>query len=282
MNYSVSKDKILSSSLSPHKRYCTGYRGEGPYISTLVMGVGAFKKSFSHPGSDCLDKIVAYDRAEIDGAYIGQINMSLVSSFIGPQGLIWGYDVAKEEGIDLPSFLKKEELDLFKQQEIEIKNGKNLRKAGRALFGSVDKKHFPFLPGTHVPCAGKFNPDSGPGVLYGAIAIGIPEDRNKAACLLMEDVGKIEGVSELEASLKSRILLDTAKSVIEVGKNQKVRYKEIFVDLALKQVERDEMGCVLVAMPYLHLAQKAFTRELPDQTLKEWSGQVNNFFLGAQ
>lgn len=279
MNTSFEKRELLNSALSPYDKYCTGYRGKGPYICTLVIGVGTFKKSFSHPGSEGLDKIVAYDKAEVDEAYIGQINMSLVSSFIGPHGLIWGHDLAKKEGISLPSFFNGEDLKYFEEEGIKIRNGKNLREAGRALLGNGKRKHFPFLPGTHVPCAGKFNPQSGPGILYGVIAIGIPEDRKTAACLLMEDVGKIEGVSVLESSLKSRIALDTVKSVIEVGKNQKVEYKEIFVDLSFKQVKRDEMGCVLVAMPYFHLAKKAYTKELLTQSLEEWYNKTNTLFL---
>jgi len=154
-----------------------------------------------------------------------------------------------------------------------------LREAGQALFGKVEERHFPFLPGTHVPCAGKFNPGSGPGVLYGAIAIAIPEDRKTAACLLMEDIGRIEGVSDMEPSLKARIVLDTARSAIEVGKNQRVKFKEIFVDLSSKHVQRDEIGCVLVAMPYLHLAKKAFTKNLLNQSLEEWYSEASDLFL---
>ena len=46
-----------------------------------------------------LDDIVAYDRAEANDAYIGQINMETASSFCGIAGQVWGYDLATADAI---------------------------------------------------------------------------------------------------------------------------------------------------------------------------------------
>jgi len=91
-----------------------GYLGQGGYLTALIMGFGSFPKTFSHKGSEVLDSVLAYDRAEVEDIYLGQINMSLVSSFSGPEGLIWGYDCARKaeeawspKSIKLPADLQE-------------------------------------------------------------------------------------------------------------------------------------------------------------------------------
>jgi len=282
MTISFSKEEIIKTALSPYDYYCTGYPGKGNYFTALVMAIGTFKKSFSHSGSDILDKIVAYDRAEVDETYIGQINMSLVSSFCGPQGLIWGYDIARKEDNSLIFFSSNFQRNLKELKGIKIKNGKNLRKAALALFGTNKERHFPFLPGTHVPCAGRIYPKSGPTILYGTIAIGIPENRKRAACVIMEDVGEIIVESRITRSIKEKLMLNAVKSVIEIAKNQKVRYREIFVDFIARKIESDEMGCVLIAVPYFLLAKKAFDERLPSQSLEKWIENTRRYWLCNQ
>jgi len=276
MKVNFSKNKILESAISPFEEYCVGYSGQGSYLTALVMGIESFKETFSHPGSKKLDSILAYDKAEVSGAYIGQINMSVVSSFCGPQGLIWGYDIAKKEDLK-PPFLSEKNLKKF--EGIKIKNGENLREAAKALFGTNDRRHFPFLPGTHVPCALKVHYKLGPTHLYGTAAIGIPEDRSKAACLFMEDVGEIIDKEESINSVKERIYFNTVQSIIEIGKQQKVRYKEIFINLISKKIDKGEMGCVLVTIPYFQLAEKAFNERLTEQSLSDWAQYSQKYFL---
>lgn len=272
-----SKNEIISSSLSPYDNYCVGYAGKGGYFTALAMGIGRFKKTFTHLGSRILDAIIAYDRAEIADSYLGQINMQIVSSFCGPQGIIWGYDVASPKEINTPLQLQEARHREIKQTK--IKSGEFLRKAATALWGTNDARHFPFLPGTHVPCAGRFQIIEGPGHLYAGIGIGIPEDRARNACLLMEDVGIL---SQISHSIKEKILLDLAQSVLEVGRNQKIVYKEIFVDFVNREIKGDEIGCALVVMPYFHLAKKAFHKNLAQQTLEEWIQNSETHFLSNQ
>jgi len=150
------------------------------------------------------------------------------------------------------------------------------------LFGTNEERHFPLLPGSHVPCAGRFYIKSGPAILYGAIAIGIPKNREKMACLLMEDAGEIIGSGGALEALKEKIMSNLVKSVIKVGKNQKVEYQEIFVDFVHKKIASNEIGCALVSMPYFLLAKKAFTEKLIEQGLEEWQRITKKYFLCNQ
>lgn len=241
------------------------------------MGIGAFHKTFSHAGSDTLDSIVAYDRAEVESAYMGQVNMSVVSSFCGPEGLIWGYDAARQE---------LEALDLLEGLTpggITVKDGQGLREASRGLFGTRDERHFPFLPGSHVFCAGKFCSFRGPTHLYSAAAIGIPHERDKAACLLMEDVGQIIGVDgdSLQGGIRHKLVANMAKSVLAVGENHRIEYREIIVDFVSREIRAGDIGCALVSMPYFHIAKHAYDDDLADLTLSAWAERKSEFYLDA-
>jgi len=262
---------ILRSAVGPHDAYCVGFRGDGTYVIAMVLGHGAFPKTFTHPGSDLLDGIIAYDRAEIDGPYLGQINMTTASSFCGPMGLIWGYDVARVE-LPAPAFLSAGETASL---GVEVKDAANLRVAAQGLFGSKDQRHFPFIPGAHVFCARKWRVFEGPGTIYSAAALGVPIKRDADACVLMEDVGRLGTGKDGEASLevRRRLFLDLTRSVIEIGRNQRVQYAEILIDVRARQIATGEIGCALVAAPYLQLARDAYDKRLPRQTLDQWTNE---------
>jgi len=275
-----SKQKIIRSAVSRYDNYCVGYPYKNGYITGLIVAIDSSKLAFSHSGSRGLDSIVAYDRAETGGAYIGQINMSVVSSFVGPEGLIWGYDIAKEDSLNLPSYLPSKIIKNKFPNRI-IKDAENLRQATIALLGTNAEKHFPLLPGSHVPCAAKFRFATGPTCLYATAAIGIPEERNKNACLLMEDMGQIISANSSIADAKQKIALGTIASVLEVGKNQHVNYKTIFVDVVAKEIAAGEIGCALVAVPYFHLAKKAYDEKLVKMDLKQWIKLKKKYFLNS-
>jgi hypothetical protein len=96
----------------------------------------------------------------------------------------------------------------------------------------------------------------------------------------MEDVGELSfgnGAGEL-GQMKGRLTINMARSVVEVGKNQKVKYKEIFVDIGSRKIQAGEVGCALTAMPYFHIAKKAMVRGIEKMTLQEWRAyQTKNF-----
>ena len=271
------KENLLKTATSQYDNYCIGYPGTGGYFTALVLGQGSWPKTYSHAGSDTLDNILAYDRAEIDGAYIGQINMITVSSFCGPEGLIWGYDIARVKYHE-PAFLNKE--DLLALGDVKIYDGSALREASVAIFGTNDARRFPFLPGSHVPCAGRSKIFEGPTVIYSAIGIGIPKDRGASACVLMEDVGELSfgnGAGEL-GQMKKRLTLDMARSVLEIGNNQRVKFKEIFIDIGSRKIPAGEVGCALVAMPYFHIAKNALDARLAEMTLDDWVMSKKQYF----
>ncbi len=254
------KKEIVEKAISPYKDYCMGYPGQGPYFTGFVMGSSSVSAKLGNKGSSVLDRINAFDLAEVDNTYLGQINMITVSSFCGPHGLLWGYDVAYENSFSAEDILpeeKEEELE-----GVEIYNGKNLRIATKKLFGTRDDKNFPLFPGSHVFTAQKFISSPGPICLYGAFAVGIPEDRSASACLFMEDVGEIKKDTQEE---KRNLLRNMALSVVEIGKNQKVNYKKIYTDIITQRVEKNEMGGVLVASPYFLLAQNAYSYFLKEK-----------------
>ena len=206
--------------------------------------------------------------------------MSVVSSFVGPEGLIWGYDIAKKDTIDLPPYLPPKTIKKRFSGYI-VKNAENLRQALNALFGSNAEKHFPLLPGSHVPCAAKFKFATGPTCLYTAAGIGIPEDRNKNACLLMEDIGQIISVNSSIANAKQKISFGTINSILEVGKNQHINYRTIFIDVITKEIPTGEIGCALVAVPYFHLAKKAYNENLSKLNLEKWTLLKKKYFLNS-
>ena len=271
------KQHILSSAVGSHDRYCEGHAGQNRYLTALVMGIGSFPRTFSHQGSELLDRVLAYDSAEIDDVYLGQINMTLVSSFCGPEGLIWGYDVARAENLSLSTMAGKK---LLEPAKVHVRSGQGLRDAARMLFGTATERHFPFFPGSHVFCAGKFRFVWGPVQLYAAVAIGIPVERTRAACVLMEDVGKflIRDAKTFEER-KDEILLHMAQSVLEVGKNQGVECNEIFVDCIVKNIPDGSVGCPMVAMPYFRLAMNAYDEHLHEQSLGDWAERKSGLFL---
>ena len=277
-------EKNLREAISSYNQYCDGFKSPGgsgrSYIGSLILSIGEVPRLFSHKSSGVLNSILAYDKAETNSAYIGQINMTIVSSFSGPNGLIWGYDIAWASNLRkkhplAPSFLEKKGTKIF------IYNAKPLLEASLQLFGSNQKKHFPFLPGAHVPCAGRFLVVDGPTHIYSAIGIGIPKDRSRSAILLMEDVGKLN-TSEVEKE-KEKILKNIAESILVIGENQKIVFKELFIALKDKRIGKDKVGCGLVVMPYFTLAKKAVLDNNPKKMMKislaQWKKLSKKFFI---
>ncbi len=248
------KNDILRSVKSGHKNYCVGGpTKEGFYLIGFAMGSGVVSRDLEHEGSQMLGEINAFDVSEVSDTYLGQINMINVSSFCGPKGLLWGYDVACEES--LPHELLNSQ-DMEELGPLKVFDGSSLRVATKKLFGTVDNKNFPLYPGGHVFAAKKFLSLEGPTVLYGSFGVAIPEDRSKDACLFMEDVGTIKENTKEE---KKKRLKDMIRSTKEIEKNQNVSYESVYVDIITQEVGENERGGVLVAAPYFLLAENAYS-----------------------
>lgn len=274
----------LKEYISPFERYCDGYGNPGGsgkgYFIGLTFGIGKTKIEFEHEGTSILDDINSFDRAEVEDVNIGQINMITVSSFCGPIGAIWGYHVLRPKAFIMHKYFP-EGFVKNKNAQIPVYSASSIVDATRSLFGTVEQKKFPLLPGSHVPCAGKSIKRKGPSHIYCGFALGIARNQEEDANLLMEDLGEIplyiKG-TERESDYRKKILENLAKSVLAIGENQNVRYKEIFVEMQDVVVQPGEIGCALVAAPYFTLAQGAIPKtgihSLTKMDIREWEKSI--------
>ncbi len=263
---------FLSEAISPYDTYCDGFNNPGAagssYVLALLASATTVRKGLCHNGSKVLDQTLAFDRAEVAEANIGQINMIKVSSFCGPMGYIWGYDLARA-GEDY----------LFTDNNMPVYSAENLFKATKVVFGTIDEPNYPILPGAHVPCACRMitqdNETQEPLYLYAAIGLGIAEDRNKQACLLMEDAGTYD----TNAISDESIIEKTAKSINKIGQIQGINYIKAFIGMRKVEVKSGEMGCALVAAPYITLAKNAIPltgfKSLQNMTFEQWKKAVD-------
>ena len=230
-------------STSNFNNYSDGYvpAVHANYLLGLNLGIGVVEKEIGHAGSFVLDEINAFDRAEVDEALMGEINMITVSSFCGLNGYILGHDV----------FLnKKVRLDSIFNKNINVFSAWPLIETTKSLLGTLESPRDRFVPGAHVLCAAKNYKSQGPAIIYSAIAIAIPADRGNSACLMMEDSGQIP-IEENKEIFEEKIQNSLVRSVLAVAENQRVKYNEVYVALKSKFINGSQIGCALVASPYI-------------------------------
>lgn len=148
---------IDNTAISAYAQYCDGYGMPGAtglgYVSVLKVITGAVEANAldtSQQYDFLLNGIVAYDRAEAKGAYIGQINMGTASSFCGLAGQVWGYDLAEADAIKSGSMTPLFYTRQYDGSTLPIYNGQPLLDAGVALFGTDTNRVFP--PATRSVC----------------------------------------------------------------------------------------------------------------------------------
>lgn len=291
-SFAQNLETIDTEAIAPFKRYCDGYGNPGAqglgYVSVLKVSTGVVEKT----DDELLDNIVAYDRAEANDAYIGQINMETASSFCGLNGQIWGYDLAEADVIK-----EKREKPLFTIRQYDGSNlpvydAAPLLDAGIALFGIEKERRFPPAPGSHVICANKSvtsyrpqtgKPDKAKNESYGVwsyIAISIAKDRTRDACLFIEDAGlwtKNDNAEDLNAFLEKH-RESVMWSVVACGKDQSVIYDRSYISYAYVIMKPGQIGTAITVAPYIVLAQDAIPSDgfkaLKKMTLKEWEKSV--------
>ena len=70
------------------------------------------------------------------------------------------------------------------------------------------------------------------------------KNRENDACVFMEDVGTINNLTDNgKKKMKNEIINNMVSSVLEVGRNQEVRYEKIFIDIVDRDIKKDEIGC---------------------------------------
>lgn len=256
------KVSILQEAEGIHENHCSGFfeSRNNSYIVGLNLSTAKVKQDLGHGGSNTLNEINAFDKAEVADINLGQINVITVSSFCGPKGLLLGVDLLPPKNFD---FFK---INSLSNKKCNVYDMKPLINATRELLGTLKDKRFPIFPGSHIPCAGKSIQKNGPCELYSAIAIGIPENREVDACLLMEDVGVIQ---EQKINDIKRYLVNSIESI---GQNQSINYKSIFIGIETIDTKPGETGCALVFAPYLSFPKKIVRQaeSFVSETLEEW------------
>lgn len=245
----------FSGYFSDYDHLCQGARHASRYFVAFNVSAAKTRRFLGNPGSSDLDEVNAFDMAEVQRMNLGQLNLIRVSSFCGPEGLIWGYDIKAK-----PSLRDHALTELTDAQggSVSVYSATPLMEAATSLFGTVQRKRFPIAPGSLCPAAWKSFRLDYPGNAYASLAIGIAADRTRHACCLMEDVGT---VSEADLAAgddwRKRILEMTSQSVLSIFSNQRARCKEIFVAMSSVSVEEGEVGCALLLAPYFSVARQA-------------------------
>ncbi len=264
-------ERILSRVMGPFDGYCAGcpLDPSAAYVTAPVIGIGTIPLDKVSEETGPLEQTLAFDRAESEAANLTQINLVTVSSFNGVQGLLLGYDILPQEVQVLAS-----------AGDASVLDATPLLDASKALLGSVQNPRFPIAPGQHVLCAAKSLHKVGPAVLYGAIAIGIPEKRDEAADLFLEDHGFRDSWSDETEGCLVRRLVD---SVHLIGENVGAVYRRVFVGLRHCVLPPLTLGCVLTAIPYLHVARNAVPDHDPfllaQLPVSEWETRVRHRFI---
>jgi histidine decarboxylase len=283
----VRAPRIDKTAISPYENYCDGYGAPGAqgngYVSVLKVSVGTVEKTDDF----LLDGIVSYDRAEINDAYVGQINMLTASSFCGIAGQVWGHDLAAHNDIIDKKIKPVLEIDQYDGSKLHVYDAKPLLEAGIELFGTEKERRFTLLPGAHTICANKgvtaYRPKEDrplkEGEAYGVwcfIALSLSADRDNCADLFIEDAGlwtKNDSAEDLKAFLEEH-RKSVAWSVISCGQDSHVLFERTYVGFAYTIMKPGEIGTSLTCAPYVSLARNAVPstgfNSLNKISLKEW------------
>lgn len=283
----VRAPRIDKTAISPYENYCDGYGAPGAqgngYVSVLKVSVGTVEKTDDF----LLDGIVSYDRAEINDAYVGQINMLTASSFCGIAGQVWGHDLAAHNDIIDKKIKPVLEIDQYDGSKLHVYDAKPLLEAGIELFGTEKERRFTLLPGAHTICANKgvtaYRPKEDrplkEGEAYGVwcfIALSLSADRDNCADLFIEDAGlwtKNDSAKDLKAFLEDH-RKSVAWSVVSCGQDSHVLFERTYVGFAYTIMKPGEIGTSLTCAPYVSLARNAVPstgfNSLNKISLKEW------------
>lgn len=254
--------------------HCQGAWHTDRYV--LAMNVAIAKRPLSRERDgvcDKLDEILAFDLAEVATMHMGCINLMTVSSFCGPQGLVWGLDLAKAE-LPKPNVLDDE------YGKCAVFDGDHLVAAARSLFGTLEEPRFNLAPGTRCPVAAKYVTAHGDGLLYATAAIGDARGKDGPMRFLMEDIGFVRPSSlppspnEVNAMITQRMVTATR----QLARAQNHHCDAVHVHTRMLALNNGEVGCAGVFLPYIALAQYAVPEggidAMKRMSTKEWEHTV--------
>jgi len=273
-SFEIPATKIVAGAVGPFARHSDGYGNPGAsglgYISVLTLSTGKAKKELNAP----INNILPFDEAEAGigdkggNAYIGQINLLQASSFSGPNGLVWGYHIAEAEARQAKTLKPLFHQDTPDGGKIPVYDAEPLLNAGRRLFGTRDNPRYPMLPGSHIIAAYKDHTAEGPATVWCVLGVAISSDPATNANLFMEACDEIKKEAPVPEAFFDGVLKDLAKSMVRVGENQHVVYKEIFLGYKSEFVPPGMLGTALAAVPYIVLAKTAVPKGGPTKLLK--------------
>lgn len=278
--------KVISRAIGPSKEFCMGYMNPdmpdgGGYISTMKLSVG----TVDIKGLDVVtESILAYDRCGRSDAYFGQVNMLNTSSaFCGLNGAIWGLDLAVHEDIVSGKAVSMYMQPQVSGKEIPVYNVRPLLDATERLFGKEKQQRFPPMPGAHIVCAGQDVSARGPLWVWACIGVAVPKNRDVAACLFVEDADTYGNDSTTESEMIGYLegtLRKVTNSIALYGKDQEVEYECIYAGYKYVFVESDQVGCALVTVPAVYLAQNVLPEGMDASSLHglplvEWEKKLD-------
>ena len=185
------------------------------------------------------------------------------------------FDASVYDNVAYPLKVRK-----YDRKNIPVYSADPLLDSAARLFGTNEKRRFPLLPGSHVICAAKEYAAPGPKYIWSAIAISIAEDRAADSCLFIEDAGEasVKDAADLNA-FGDGLLHKIAKCAIRCGEDNNALYKEIWISYRIKWIPEGQVGCALVAAPYLVLAKKAIPDGKPEgllkMTISDWEKKIS-------
>jgi histidine decarboxylase len=276
-------EDVVSGAVGPFDDYCDGYGNAGAsglgYISVLKLQTGAVEADMDK----VLEGIVSYDRAETLGTYVGQINMVAASSFSGLNGAVWGYHLARDEriasGAIEPLFSRKRGDGV----DVPVYSVEPLLDAGRRLFGTMEARRFPLLPGAHVNCAVKNHTVMGPTSIWSAIGLAMAEDRERDSNLFVEDAGDAPHLQDDEerTAYLEQLMEHMATSIVRCGDDSRVKYREVFLGYATEWIPEGHVGCALTCAPYAVLARNAVpssgAASMLEMTTGDWEKAIGTY-----
>ena len=184
--------------------------------------------------------------------------MIAASSFSGLNGAVWGYDLARHDGLSdgsTKTLMTRRRSDGSRSSV----PGRTPARGGGGLVRDGGVAALPLATGLARDLRDKDVTISGPTSVWSAIALSIAEDRERDSSLFIEDVGhEVAGdtPAERENALHAR-MEHIVDSVVLCGEDQGVKYKEIFVGFKTEWVPEGYVGCGLTCAPYVVLARKA-------------------------
>ncbi|MGO9083439.1 MAG: histidine decarboxylase, pyruvoyl type [Streptosporangiaceae bacterium] len=272
----LTPDEVVDGAVGPFDDYCDGYGNPGAsglgYVCVLKLSTG----TVAITTDTVLQGIASFDRAARNDAYAGQINMIAASSFSGLNGAVWGYDLARHDGLTDGSIKPVMMRERHDGAQIPVLPVAPLLEAGERLFGAEAQRRFPLLPGAHVACATKDITAGGPTSVWSAIALAVAEDRERDASLFIEDAGHDRVTHADRESAAQNRMASIVDSVILCGADQDVKFREIFIGFKQVWVPEGHVGCALTCAPYLVLAKNAVpdpASRLLSMSLSQWEAR---------